>query len=130
MKHETAVSKKALDKAVEELEEIQARRVIDTHREKEIRTKMAELFHNGEDGTQNIEIHGYKIKVVRRMDISISKDAEAQLAADNPKLYAKCYPKKVVHVAVNSEIKAHLEELEDYVTTKQGLPTITIDRIK
>lgn len=113
-------------KAVAELDELTARIKKDTARQKELRTKMADIFHTGEDGTVNLELFGHEIKVVRRIGVSIDKDAEDELATDHPELYDEVMPEKVSRSMNVTAAKKHLDDLEDYVTVKQGLPTITI----
>lgn len=122
------VSKTRLVAIHQELSEIEEQKKILTTRESELRTKIADFYHKGEDGTQNFEVHGYEVKVTRRINITISKGSKLQLQEDNPELYEKVI--KVEENLNTTEAKKVLDELEDYVTTKQGLPTVVIKKIK
>ena len=124
------VSKAALDKAVAELDQLTLEIITRTARAHDLRNKMANLFHTGESGTQTTELHGYEIKTNRTLNISLPKDAAEQLADDDPDLYDEVYPEKTSRSLNNTVAKKRLDDLEDYVVTKQGLPTITIKRIE
>jgi hypothetical protein len=123
------VSKKAFDGAMTELEQLGAEIETRTKRMKDLRNRMADVFHSGEDGTQTTEIHGWKVTTVRKMGITLPKEAAEQLASDDEDLYDKVCPEKISRALNASAAKKHLDELEDYVITKQGLPTINFKRI-
>lgn len=122
------VTKHHLYKARAELEEIQSTMRKLATREHELRNKIADLFHTGEDGTENIEIHGLEVKVRRSLNVSIPKDAKDQLEEDAPELYAKVFVTK--ESLDSSAAKKLLDDLEDYAVTKQGLPTVTFAEIE
>lgn len=123
------VSKAALTKALNSLEENEKLIKELTKKQNDLRIKIADFFHEGEDGTQNFEIHGYEVKVVRRLSVTCSKEAQEQLAVDEPDIYEDIFPEKVVRTFDSTKAKHMLDELEDYVTTKQGLPTVTFKRL-
>ena len=123
------VSKKALDAAVEEMESLTRELKKKGDRLSELRHKMAELFHEGEHGTCTFELHDYEIKTVRKMSITCPKEAAEQLADDDEKLYEKLFPKKISRTLNQAVAKANLDQLDQYLTTKQGLPVITIKRL-
>lgn len=115
---------------MQEMEDLAARIAADTKRLSSLRNKMADFFHKGEDGTENVEVHGYQVKVVRKLGISCNAEAKEQLAADDEELYDEVFPEKVVRSIDSKVAKAKLDELQDYVTTKQGLPTVTFKRVE
>jgi hypothetical protein len=123
------VSKPVFLKAMAELEQLDIELKQKTERRDKIRRTMAELFHQGEAGTENHEVYGYEVKVVRKLNITCDKDAKAQLAADKPDLFKIIFPKKVTTDMNPTKAKEHLDQIEDYVTTKQGLPVVTFKRI-
>ena len=99
-----------------------------------LRHKMADVFHPGDPatlkGTRTVKVHGYEVKVERKLNISINKEAEEQLASDNEELYDEVMPEKVVRKLDNTLALKKLDELADYATTKQGLPVIKFKRIE
>jgi|TARA_R110002167_G_scaffold294935_3_gene499541 hypothetical protein len=124
------VKKDAFLKAMDELEQLDAELVAKTTRRNHIRQTMAELFHTGESGTENCEAYGYEVKVVRKLTISCSKPAMEQLEADDETLFKLVFPRKVSRTLNATKAKEKLDELQDYVTTKQGLPTVTFKRVE
>lgn len=128
------VKKAHLIKAMDELEQLEAEIAERKSRQDKLRHKMADLFFPGDPssakGTRTVKIHGYEVKVERKLNISIDKEAEEQLASDNEELYDEVMPEKRVRKLNDSVAAKKLDELEDYVTTKQGLPTVKFKRIE
>lgn len=117
-------SKAQLEKVIKELSEIAIEKKKLTDRESELRWLLADTYHTGEDGTENIEVHGYEVKVTRKLMLSITKGALEELEEDNPELFKEVTKKETVTKLVTGSAKDKLDDLEDYVTTKQGLPAI------
>lgn len=130
MQKKPTVKKEHFLKAKKELEEVTTAIAKATKRQKELRNIFADLFHDGEDGTKNVEAFGFEIKVVRNLNISCNKEAQEQFAEDNEELYQAIFPEKVVRVMDPTLAKKNLDEIEDYVTTKQGLPTVTFKAVE
>lgn len=121
-------SKKRIISAMEELAEIKIAKKNLTERENKLRNAIADSLHKGEDGIQNFEIHGYEIKVGRKMTLSITKGELHRLEEEDEELYAEVT--STTTKLAESAAKKKLDELGDYVTMKQGLPTVAITPIK
>lgn len=124
------IKKKFLDKAVAEIDELETRVASDTRRLKELRNKLADTFHTGEDGTENTEIHGYQVKVVRKLNLSCDKESLEQMQLDDPDLYKKLFKKKTTLEFQKTEAKELREQADKYLTAKQGLPVVSFKRIE
>mgnify|MGYP000462872445 CR=1 FL=1 len=120
-------SKKKIEDTKAELEQLAIDKKQITERENELRIAIADALHHGEDGTENFEIEGYEIKVTRKMGITLSKSEAARLEDENEELYEEIMDHKVALNA--SRAKKRVDDLGDYVTLKQGLPTIAIKPI-
>jgi len=121
-------SKAKIVAAMKELADIKLAKTIMTDREKALRTAIADSLHKGEDGIENFEIHGYQIKVGRKMSLTITKGELYRLEEEDNELYEEVT--QTVTKLSESAAKKKLDELGDYVTMKQGLPTVTITPIK
>ena len=102
--------------------------------EKRLRHKIADVFcpadeEGNEKGTKNFELHGHKVKIVRKLNISLPKDAAEQLIDADPDLADKVYPEKSFRELDKTAAAKALDELEEYVTTSQGLPEVTFTEI-
>ena len=121
-------SKKKIETAREELETLAEQKKIITAREAELRHAIADSLHHGEDGTENIILHGFQIKIGRKLTVSCTKPELARLQEENEELYDKVT--KTETKLWDTKAKDHLDEIDEYVTTKQGLPTVTISKVK
>jgi len=122
------LSKKRLLEVKAELAGIKEAKTKLTHRENELRNAIADFFHEGDDGTENFEVHGHQVKVQRKMNLSITKGNLVLLEEEEPELYGEVTKTEVkLH---DTSAKKHLDDLGDYVTMKQGLPTVTITEIE
>lgn len=121
-------------KAMEELEQLDAEISERKARQDTLRHKMADAFFPGDPasakGTRTVKIHGYEVKVERKLNISINKEAEEQLASDDEDLYNEVMPEKVVRKLDATLAAKKLDALADYATTKQGLPVVKFKRIE
>ena len=82
------LSKKRLLEVKAELAEIKEAKTKLTHRENELRNAIADFFHEGDDGTENFEVHGHQVKVQRKMNLSITKGNLVLLEEEEPELFA------------------------------------------
>tara|TARA_R110000851_G_scaffold39729_7_gene100731 strand:+ start:8432 stop:8821 length:390 start_codon:yes stop_codon:yes gene_type:complete len=121
-------SKAKIESAMRELAEIKLQKKMHTDRENVLRHAIADSLHEGEDGTENFDMHGYQIKVVRKMSLSITKGELCRLEEEDAELHAEVT--KTETKLSEGAAKKKLDELGDYVTMKQGLPTVTIVPIK
>lgn len=128
------IKKAHLVKAMDEVEQLTAEIAERNARLSKLRHKVADIFHPGDPatlrGTKNVKIHGLQVTVERKLNITINKEAEEQLAADDPELYDEVMPEKVVRKVNESAAAKKLDELAEYATTKQGLPVIKFKRIE
>lgn len=122
-------------KAREEMEQLSAEIAERVERLRLLRHKMADIFHPGDHaslhGTRTTKnIYGYEVKVERKLSISLPKDAIEQLEEENPELLDEVAPKRTERKLNDTAARKKLDELEDYATVKQGLPTVTFKRIE
>ena len=121
-------SKKKIESAKEELDYLAEQKKVITTRESELRHAIADSLHHGEDGTENVLLHGYEIKIGRKLSISCTKPELSRLAEENEELYDSVT--KTETKLWDTKAKEHIDELDEYVTTKQGLPTVSIKKVK
>lgn len=121
-------SKKQIEATMIELQQIAVNRKKLKEREDLLRHAIADNLHKGENGIKNFEIAGFEIKVGRKMNITCSKLELARLEDEDEELFDAVTDTKVT---INSSKAArNIDQLDDYVTLKQGLPTVTITAIK
>lgn len=128
------VSKAHLVKAMTRLTQLETEIAERKAESDALRHKMADVLHPGDPatlrGTKNVKLHGFQVTVERKLNISINKEAEEQLAADDPELYDEVMPEKLVRKINDSKAASNLDKLAEYATTKQGLPTVKFKQIE
>lgn len=116
-----SITKKALTKARDRLQDIKEQSEILRAEELKIRNYLADQLHTEEEGSKTVTIEGIKVTVGRPVTRSITKEDAERLCQDHTELSKEALrwkPEIVVSV-----VKKH-PELEDYYTSKPGLPTI------
>lgn len=117
-----SITKKALTKARDRLQTIKEEAELLRAEELKIRNYLADQLHTEEEGSKTVTIEGIKVTISRPVTRSITKEDAERLCQDHTELSKEALrwkPKIVVSVA-----KKH-PELEDYYTSKPGLPTVT-----
>lgn len=91
--------------------------------ELEIRTYLADVLHDAEEGSKTITVGSVKLTIQRLLNRSITRDDAERLSHEHPDVALECLSWRP-EVKV-SGYKENVSIMDDYVTTKPGPPTVT-----
>tara|TARA_A200000159_G_scaffold19571_2_gene16171 strand:- start:2677 stop:3099 length:423 start_codon:yes stop_codon:yes gene_type:complete len=118
---------KQIEAARKKLSELQTQRNALNEEISAMRHKMADHFLPEEvknHGSKTVKMHGVAITVNRKLTITCNKEQQQQFQADAPDLYDQFIPSVAVRVLNETESRKNLDQIDRWVTTKQGLPEI------
>lgn len=97
---------------------------IETAREEElqIREYLANKLHTGDEGAVTVTIDGVKVAITKVINRTISREEAERFTTEHPELSLECLRWKA-EVRVG-EYKKHREEMDEYIVTKPGPPTV------
>lgn len=90
--------------------------------ELEIRTYLADVLHNAEEGSKTVTVGSVKLTIKRVLNYSISRADAEKLTQENPDLSLEVLSWSPV-VKVGG-YKEHASEVAEYITVKPGPPSV------
>lgn len=122
VKPKAPISLADLTEAKEALEEIHRKQA--DLREKELATReyLADLLHDGEEGTKTVTIEGIKVSVTRTLNRTITREEAERLSQEHGEISALALRWKPEVRA--GEYRKHAEIMDEYITTKPGPSTV------
>lgn len=121
VKPKATISESDLQECKKELEEIHASQAELREKELKIREYLADLLHDGLEGSKTLTVVTTKVTVTRILNRTITRDEAARMQEEKPDLYATCLNFRPEVRA--GEAKKH-PEIEEYISTRPGPPTI------
>lgn len=109
--------------AKKKLAELKKKQETLREQELEIRTYLADVLHDGEEGGKTITVGDTKLTIQRVLNRSITRDEAERLTNEHPELSLECLSWRP-EVKV-SGYKEHAEVMDEYITTKPGPPTVS-----
>jgi hypothetical protein len=91
--------------------------------ELEIRTYLADVLHDGEEGSKTITVGEVKLTIQRVLNRSITRDEAERLSTEHPDISLEALSWRP-EVKV-SGYKEHQAVMDEYITTRPGPPTVT-----
>jgi hypothetical protein len=109
--------------AKKKLAEIKKKSEALREQELEIRTYLADVLHDAEEGSKTVTVGEVKLTIQRTLNRSITRDDAERLTAEHPDVSLECLSWRP-EVKV-SGYKENVNVMDDYITTKPGPPTVT-----
>lgn len=118
----TQITLDTLLAARERLFELKTEQAKAREEELEIRQYLADLLHEGVEGSKTITLEGVKVTVTRTLNRSIDTAEVERFCADHPQVSVtvlRWKPELKI-----SEYKKNVDIVDEYITTRPGIPTV------
>jgi hypothetical protein len=109
--------------AKKKLAEIKKKSEALREQEIEIRTYLADVLHDGEEGSKTITVGDTKLTIQRTLNRSITRDDAERLSNEYPDIALECLSWRPE--VKTSGYKEHVNVMDDYITTRPGPPTVS-----
>ena len=116
------IPKEALLEAKDRLSELKTIQIEAREEELQIRTWIADTYHDGEDGAKTITVDGIKIAIKRSLNYSITTADADLLHEEDPEAYADCisFSPRVK----TAPFKKLIERVAKFVKVTQAPPSV------